>query len=69
MNTVRIVISLFILLLIAVASTGWVWTGSHQSAAQSAASRVVLSLCILAGIVGLTALWRKTPRSRRPGHD
>ena len=58
MNLVRVGISLFILLLIAVSATGWMWTGSHQPAAQSAASRVVLTLCILAGIVGLTALWR-----------
>ena len=70
MNVVRIIISLFILVLISVASTGWIWTGSHQPAAQAAASRVVLSLCILAGVVGLTVLWRtKTPRSRGPGHD
>ena len=63
MNAIRILISLFIVVLIAVASTGWIWTGSHQPAAQSAASRVVLSLCILAGIVGLTTLWRReTPR-------
>ena len=70
MNVVRIIISLFILVLISVASTGWIWTGSHQPAAQATASRVVLSLCILAGVVGLTALWRtKAPRTRRPGHD
>ena len=63
MNAIRILISLFIVVLIAVASTGWIWTGSHQPAAQSAASRVVLSLCILAGIVGLTTLWRRgSPR-------
>jgi hypothetical protein len=63
MNAVRILISLFLLVLIAVASTGWIWTGRHQPAAQSAASRVVLSLCVLAGIAGLTALWRRrTPR-------
>ena len=70
MNIVRIIISLFIVVLISVASTGWIWTGAHQPAAQAAASRVVLSLCILAGVVGLTALWRtKTPRSGRRGHD
>jgi hypothetical protein len=63
MNVVRTLISLFILVLIAVASTGWIWTGRHQSPAQSAASRVVLSLCILAAVVGLTALWRRrSPR-------
>ncbi len=58
MNLVRLAISVFILVLIGVATTGWIWAGSHQTAAQSTASRVVLSACILAGIVGLTAIWR-----------
>jgi len=58
MNGIRIAISAFILILIGVATTGWIWTGRHQAAAQSTASRVVLSLCIVAGLVGLSALWR-----------
>ena len=61
MNLVRSAISLFIVVLIAVSTTGWIWTGSHQPAAQSAASRVVLTLCIVAGVVGLVALWRPRP--------
>jgi len=61
LNLVRTAISLFIVVLIAVSTTGWIWTGSHQSAAQSAASRVVLALCIGAGVVGLVALWRPRP--------
>jgi hypothetical protein len=62
MNLVRIAISVFILVLIGVAATGWIWTGSHQAAAQSTASRVVLTACILAGVVGLAAIWR--PRTK-----
>ena len=58
MNIVRLVISLFILVLIGVSVVGWVWTGAHQSASQSAASRVVLTLGVLAGVIGLVALWR-----------
>jgi hypothetical protein len=58
MNLVRIAISVFILVLIGVAGTGWVWAGSHQTAAQSTASRVVLTACILAGLAGLMAVWR-----------
>jgi hypothetical protein len=58
MNLVRIAISVFILVLIGVAGTGWVWSGSHQTAAQSTASRVVLTACILAGLAGLMAIWR-----------
>jgi hypothetical protein len=57
MNAVRIVISLFILVLILIAVVGWVWTGHHQSATQSEASRVVLTLAALAGVAGLVALW------------
>jgi hypothetical protein len=62
MNTVRIVFSLFVLVLVTVAVSGWVWTGSHQPPAQAAASRVVLSLCMLAAVVGLSAMWRRRPR-------
>jgi hypothetical protein len=58
MNAVRIVISLFILVLILISVVGWVWTGHHQSATQSEASRVVLTLAALAGVAGLVALWR-----------
>jgi hypothetical protein len=57
MTIIRMTISLFILVLIAVSSIGWIWTGGHQPAAQAAASRVVLTLGVIAGIVGLVALW------------
>jgi hypothetical protein len=68
-NVIRLAISGFIVVLIALSVAGWVWAGSHQNAAQSAASRVVLSLCILAGTVGLVALWRtRTTRSSGPGN-
>ena len=63
MNIIRIVISMFLLVLIGVSSSGWLWAGSHQAAAQAIASRVVLTLCILAGIVGLVALWSPRPGS------
>jgi hypothetical protein len=58
MNFVRITISLFIVVLIAVSAVGWIWTGSHQSPSDSEASRVVLTLAALAGVAGLVALWR-----------
>ena len=38
-NIFRVAISSFIVVLIFVAGSGWLWTGSHQSAAQSVASR------------------------------
>jgi hypothetical protein len=61
MNVIRLGISFFILVVMALSVTGWIWTGSHQPAAQSLASRVVLSLCVVAGVVGLAALWRVKP--------
>ena len=64
-NVFRVAISSFIVVLIFVAGSGWLWTGSHQPAAQSVASRAVLTLCMLAGVVGLRALWRTRP----PGRD
>jgi len=58
MNIVRIAISLFIAVLIAISAIGWIWTGRHQPASQARASRVVLTLSALAGLGGLAALWR-----------
>src|SRR5262249_22845399 len=65
MNTIRIVISLFIAVLIAVSAGGWVWTGAHQLASQAAASHVVLGLGMLAGVVGVVAIWRAKPSEHR----
>lgn len=61
MNAIRLAISFFIVVVIALAVMGWVWAGTHQTAAQSAASRTVLGLCVVAGIIGLAALWRARP--------
>jgi hypothetical protein len=61
MNVIRLAISFFIVVVIALAIMGWVWAGEHQAASQSAASRTVLGLCVVAGIVGLAALWRSRP--------
>jgi hypothetical protein len=63
MNVVRLAISIFILIVICLAVAGWFWTGSHQTAAQSAGSRTVLGLSVLAGIAGLAALWRTRSRN------
>ena len=57
-SIVRLAISSFILVVIALAVTGLVWTSSNQPPAQSAASRVVLGLCIVAGVAGLGAVWQ-----------
>jgi hypothetical protein len=49
------------MILIAVFLVGWIWVGSHQPASQAAASRVVLTLGILAGVIGLAVIWRSRP--------
>lgn len=61
MNVIRLAISLFIAVVIALSVMGWFWSGTHQTASQSAGSRTVLGLCIVAGILGLAALWRTRP--------
>lgn len=61
MNTIRIAISLFILILVATFAAGWIWTGAHQQSSQSAASHIVLALGIAASLAGLTAIWRARP--------
>ena len=58
MNVVRVLISLFIAVLITVSAVGWIWSGAHQTAEQAVASRLVLTLGVVAGLVGLLALWR-----------
>lgn len=63
MTVVRLAISVFIVLLIAVSVAGWVWTGGNQPPDQWVASRVVLALSALAGALGLVAIWRP----ERPG--
>lgn len=58
MTVVRILISLFVVLLIAVSIAGWVWTTSHQPPPQALASRIVLGAGIIAGVAGLAMIWR-----------
>ena len=58
MNGVRLAITAFIVVLIVTASTGFVWVGRHQPATQAAASRTVLLLCIVAGLIGVRNIWR-----------
>jgi hypothetical protein len=63
MNAIRVAISLFISVLIAIAVMGWRWTSAHQTASQSAASHLALGLSIAAGVVGVITVWRGgTPR-------
>ena len=59
LNVFRFVITAFIVVLITIATTGWLWVGSHQSPAQALASRVVLTLCVIAGLIGVKAVWAR----------
>ena len=63
-SLVRIGISCFIVVLLGVAGTGWVWTGGHQAPRLALASRFVLTLCMVAGLIGLAAMWRRRPSRR-----
>lgn len=68
MNAIRLAISVFIGVLIAIAVLGWVWTGAHQTPAQSAASHLVLGLMMLVGVIGVIAVWRARPGNGGPTH-
>jgi hypothetical protein len=65
MNGIRIAITFFILLLFAASIAGWRWTGANQPPAQSAASRIVLTIGMAAGMIGLAAIWRHSHGTRR----
>ena len=58
MNGIRVAITAFIVVLMITATTGFVWVGRHQTARQASASRIVLALCIGAGMVGMMEVWR-----------
>jgi hypothetical protein len=58
MTLIRVAMTTFVLLLIAVSLAGWIWTGSHQPPAQAMASRIVLTVGMAGGLVGLLAIWR-----------
>jgi hypothetical protein len=62
---IRIAISIFVLVLLAVVVIGLNWTAAHQPPAQATASAVVLGIAGLSGLVGLFVIWRRDP----PRHD
>jgi ABC-type thiamin/hydroxymethylpyrimidine transport system permease subunit len=62
MNIIRVVISFFIAVLIVVSVMGWMWTSAHQPASQATASHLVLGLAMLAGVIGVVAIWRDGPK-------
>jgi amino acid transporter len=65
-NGVRLLISGFIVVLIALAALGFRWWGLEGPKPPPADGRPVLAVGIVAGLVGLWALWRdRGPRDAR----
>jgi hypothetical protein len=63
-KVIRFLLSLLIVVVMTLAVLGWRWTGAHQAPAQALAAHVVLFLSLVAGCVGLVALWTlKRPTS------
>jgi len=58
-NQIRFGTTLFILVLLATVTLGWIWTTTHQPPPLRAASHVVLGIAALAGIFALTRIWRR----------
>jgi len=58
MNAVRVAMSALVLLVVSVSVVGWIWVGSHQARAQSIASRIVLTMGMTGGLIGLREIWR-----------
>ena len=56
---VRLAITLFVLVLLAIVTLGWRWTASHQPPPQRTASHVVLGISAFGGIFALARIWRR----------
>jgi hypothetical protein len=69
MNTVRILITMFILGLLAIVVLGWIWTGSHQPPPLRTASHAVLAMSALAGLFALVKIWRGHPPQVSPNRS
>jgi hypothetical protein len=63
---VRVVITLFILILLTVVTLGWSWTRANQPPRLQTASHVVLGISGLAGILALARIWRPDPPRTSP---
>ncbi|MBI1310774.1 hypothetical protein GC176_05650 [bacterium] len=57
MNTVRSVISVFLLVLLGLSAAGWVWAGGQPSPKLEGA-RTMLALCGLMAVGAMAILWR-----------
>jgi hypothetical protein len=57
-NVVRLIITVFVLILLTVVTLGWMWTASHQPPPLRTASHVVLGIAAAAGVFALARIWR-----------
>jgi len=62
MNTLRIAITFFTLILLIILVLGWGWTGAHQPPPARLASHVVLGIATLAGVFAIVRIWTVRPR-------
>jgi hypothetical protein len=65
MNAIRIAITSFVLILMALVVLGMIWAGGHQPPAARTASFVVLGISGIAGALTLVTIWRHQPRRAR----
>ena len=56
MNTVRSVMSVFLLVLLALSIAGWIWAGGQPSPKLEGA-RVALGLCGLMAVASMAVIW------------
>jgi len=65
---VRVAITSFILILLAIVALGLTWTGAHQAPGMRIGGSVALGLTGIAGMVALARIWRADPpRQQRAG--
>ena len=67
-SVIRLAISLFVVVLVAVSALGWVWAGTHLSPGQAVAGRAVLAAGVVAAGAALSLLWRWRPGEGGPAH-
>jgi hypothetical protein len=62
MNRVRLVITVFVLVLLSVVTQGLIWSSTHQPPPLRTASQMVLAASAFAGVFALVRLWRPERR-------
>lgn len=66
MTLMRIFVTIFVFAIFAAVVLGWQWTGANQPPAGAFASRIVLAIAAISGLVALIAVWRPNPTGAGP---